>query len=391
MDLDFTDDEIAFRHKVRGWLLANVPEHPRPPEDSQAADYDRAWQRKLYDGGFAGLSWPAEYGGAGLTPLQMFIWFEEVARARAPHTGAMGIAINHAGPTIIVRGSDDQKQRYLRPILKGETIWCQGFSEPGAGSDLAAIKTRAEVIGDHLLVNGQKMWTSNAHHAVYQELLVRTDPGSTRHNGLTWVVCDMNTPGIDIKPIKNMMGERHVNMVFYDDVRIPLENVVGGIGNGWSVAMSTLAFERAIYFIPEQLSLLEKVETLIDMARKTRLETGILAIEDSEIAAKLARLKAKALSLRAQAVTVVGRLSRGGQPGPEGSMTKLYVTSTYKEIATMAMEILGLDSLDYDEDRTSNPWTYEYMWSWVLTISGGSSEIQREIIADRVLNLPRAR
>jgi alkylation response protein AidB-like acyl-CoA dehydrogenase len=235
------------------------------------------------------------------------------------------------------------------------------------------------------------MWTSNAHYATYQELLVRSDVGSKRHKGLTWIICDMRSAGIQIQPIKNMMGERHVNMIFYDNVRIPLENVVGGLGNGWSVAMSTLSFERAIYFMPEMLSLVRKVERLIQLASRVRLENGRLAIDDDSIAANLANMKAKTLAMRALAATIASRLTQQGQPGAEGSITKLYVTTTYKELAALAAEILGWEFLEYAEERTSNPWTYEYMWSWVLTISGGSTEIQREIIADQMLNLPRAR
>jgi alkylation response protein AidB-like acyl-CoA dehydrogenase len=391
MDLDYSNDEIAFRERARDWLAANVPSDPRPPEGDAAADYDRDWQGRLNEGGFAGINWPSDYGGAGLNGVKQVIWFEELARANGPHQGAMGIAMNHAGPTLIVRGTEAQKSFYLPRILSGETIWCQGFSEPGAGSDLAALTTRGEIDGDHLVINGQKMWTSNAHHATYQELLVRTEPDSKRHRGLTWIICDMRIPGIDIRPIKNMMGERHVNMLFYDDVRIPLENVVGAMGEGWSVAMSTLAFERGIYFVPEQLSLIEKVDLLTQLAGKTRLETGILAIEDREISSRLAQLKAKTLAMRALCITTVGSSRETRQPGPEGSMVKLFVTTAYKELAALAADMIGLDFLIYADDRTSNRWTYEYMWSWVLTIAGGSSEIQREIIADRVLGLPRAR
>lgn len=391
MDLDYSPDDIAFRASARAWLSANVPAEPRPAEGDAAAHYDQAWQRKLAEGGFAGINWPKEFGGAGLSGVKQVIWFEELARANGPHQGAMGIAMNHAGPTIIFRGTDEQKRLYLPKILNGETIWCQGFSEPGAGSDLAALKTRGEIDGDHLVVNGQKMWTSNAHHATYQELLVRTDPGSKRHKGLTWIICDMRLPGIEIRPIKNMMGERHVNMLFYDNVRIPLDNVVGAMGEGWSVAMSTLAFERGIYFVPEQLSLIAKVQLLTEMAGRIRLETGKLAIEDDSIRSRLALLKAKTLAMRALCITTVGSSREQRQPGPEGSMVKLYVTETYKALAALAAEMTGLDFLEYGDDRTSNRWTYEYMWSWILTIAGGSSEIQREIIADRVLGLPRSR
>jgi alkylation response protein AidB-like acyl-CoA dehydrogenase len=391
MDLNYSADDQAFRARARAWLVENLPQTPRPPEGQAAADWDRAWQAKLAAGGFAGLSWPAEFGGAGLDGVKQVIWFEELGRVNGPHQGAMGIAMNHAGPTLILRGTDEQKAFHLPKIMKGEVIWCQGFSEPGAGSDLAALSTKGELDGDHIVVNGQKMWTSNAHHATYQELLIRTDPESKRHKGLTWLICDMRTPGIEIKPIKNMMGERHVNMIFYDNVRIPVSNVVGEMGDGWAVAMSTLAFERGIYFVPEMLSMTEKVQQLTDLAGNLRLENGKLAIEDGAIAARLAAMKAKTLALRALCISTVGSSRTARQPGPEGSMVKLYVTTTYKELSQLAADIIGIDFLVYDNDRTTNRWTYEYMWSWVLTISGGSSEIQREIIADRVLDLPRAR
>ncbi|WP_028710031.1 acyl-CoA dehydrogenase family protein [Paracoccus pantotrophus] len=391
MNLDYSDSEIAFRERARAWLAENAPCEKRPAEGSAASEYDRAWQRKLKEGGFAGINWPAEYGGAGLSGIEQLIWFEEVARADAPHAGDMGIALNHAGPTLIVRGSEEQKQFYLPKILNADTLWCQGFSEPGAGSDLAAIKTRGTIDGDHLVVNGQKMWTSNAHHATYQELLVRTDPDSKRHRGLTWIIAEMDAPGITIQPIPNMMGERHVNMIFYDDVRIPLKNVVGGMGNGWSVAMSTLSFERGTYFVTEQISLVKKVEALRELAARVRTETGELAIENGAIAERLGQLKAKCLALRAIALSTMSILARQSQPGPEGSIVKLFTTTTYKEVAQLAVDIIGLNALDYGSDRTTNRWTYELMWASILTIAGGSSEIQREIIADRLLELPRAR
>jgi alkylation response protein AidB-like acyl-CoA dehydrogenase len=327
MNLDYSPEDIAFRQAARAWLADNVPTQARPPEGLAAAQYDQAWQLKLFEGGFAGINWPKEFGGAGLDGVKQVIWFEELARANGPHQGAMGIAMNHAGPTLIFRGTDEQKSFYLPKILRGETIWCQGFSEPGAGSDLAALKTRGEIDGDHLVVNGQKMWTSNAHHATYQELLIRTDPDSKRHKGLTWVICDMRAPGIEIRPIKNMMGERHVNMLFYDDVRIPLTNVVGGLGEGWSVAMSTLAFERGIYFVPEMLSMVEKVEVIAQLASKTRLENGKLASQDDGLMHRLAQIKAKTLAMRAMCITTVGSSRQTAQPGPEGSMVKLFVTS----------------------------------------------------------------
>jgi alkylation response protein AidB-like acyl-CoA dehydrogenase len=391
MDLDYSPSDEAFRARAREWLAANVPPSPRPTEPEAAGRFDRAWQKKLHDGGLAGISWPSEYGGAGLTLIQQMIWLEEVARARAPGLNAMSIALQHAGPTLIARGTPEQKAFHLPRILRGESIWCQGFSEPGAGSDLAALTTRGEIQGDELVVNGQKMWTSWGHYADYQELLVRTDPGSRRHKGLTWIICDMKTPGLTITPVTNMMGERHVNMVFYDDVRIPLANVVGGVGEGWAVAMSTLAIERTMSYLPDQIDLLEKVDQTIALAGEIRTGAGKLAIEDDEIARRLGRLKADALALRAMTIANLSRLSRGEEAGAEGSVMKLYTTTTYKALRKVIADMIGPAFLEYGSDRNSNPAAYEFMWSWILTISGGSSEIQREVIADRLLGLPRAR
>lgn len=391
MDLNYAAADESFRERARAWLQENAPKSPRPAELMAAGAYDRAWQRKLHDGGFAGLNWPKAFGGRGLSVVQQMIWFEEVARARAPALNSTLIGLQHGGPTLIVHGSDAQKAFHLPRILSGESIWCQGFSEPGAGSDLAALRTRGTVEGDELVVNGQKMWTSFAHFADYQELLVRTDPDAKRHAGLSWVICDMKSPGISIQPIKNMMGETHVNMVFYDDVRIPLSNVVGGLGNGWKVAMSTLSIERALAFLPDQIDMLEKVERLTELARRVRLETGKLAIDDDEIRRKLGRLRAETLAMRAMTISNISGLERDGQLGPEGSIAKLFVSTGYKALSELAGEILGYEFLEYGEDRTTNRWTFEFMWSWVLTIAGGSSEIQREIIADTLLQLPRAR
>lgn len=384
MNLDYSAEDIEFRRQARSWLEQHVPKTPRPSEVKAAGEYDRAWQRTLYDHGWAGVNWPKEYGGLGLSSTRQMIWFEELARARAPAMNSMLIALMHAGPTLIARGTEAQKAFHLPRILRGESVWCQGFSEPGAGSDLAALKTRGVIEGDELVVTGQKMWTSFAHYADYQELLVRTDPTSSRHRGLTWVICDMRTPGIEIRPLRNMMGEHHVNMVFYDNVRIPLSNVVGEIGDGWSVAMSTFAFERGITFLPEQIEMLEKVQSLIEMV----VHEGKAS---PDLTRKLARLKADTLALRAMTIASMSQIDRTGQPGNEASMLKLFVTSTYKALNEVAAEALGWRFLEYGQDRTSNRWTYEFMWSWVLTIAGGSSQIQREIIADRVLGLPRAR
>jgi alkylation response protein AidB-like acyl-CoA dehydrogenase len=392
MDLQYSDADREFRAKARKWLKTSVPQHSRPAEGFAAAQFDRDWQRKLHDHGWAGVAWPRQYGGLGLPGLRQVIWYEELARARAPHhINTTYVAMMHAGPTMIARGTEAQKAFHLPRILSGEALWCQGFSEPNAGSDLAAIKTRGAIDGDHIVVTGAKMWTTDAQYADYQELLIRTDPASERHKGLTWIICDMKTPGIDIKPVRTMMQDEHVSMVFYDEVRIPVANVVGEIGQGWSTALATLSFERGLGFIGDQLELYERVNRAIDLAGKTRLEDGRLAIDDDGIAQRLAAIKAECIAIRSMTLADIAVTDRTGIPGPNGSMMKLMVTATHKALSEVVGEILGWSFMEFDGDRTAHPWTYDYLWSWVFSISGGTNEIQREITADRVLGLPKAR
>ena len=392
MDLQYSDSDREFRQRARDWLSANVPNTVRPAHGSASAQFDRDWQRKMYEGGWAGVAWPKEYGGLGLSGLQQVIWYEELARARAPHyINTTYIALMHAGPTVMTRGTDAQKAFHLPRILNGDALWCQGFSEPNAGSDLAALKTRGVVDGDDIIVTGSKMWTTDAKYADYQELLIRTDPASQRHKGLTWLIADMKAPGIDIKPVRTMLGDEHVNMVFYDEVRIPKANVVGEINQGWSTAIATLSFERGLGFIGDQLELYERVGRAIDLAGRIRLEDGRLAIEDAGIAQKLAALKADALAIRAMTLADITETDRTGEPGPKGSMMKLMVTGAHKALSELVGDFLGWEFLEFNGDRTDHPWTYDYLWSWVFSIAGGTSEIQRENIADRILGLPRAR
>ena len=392
MDLNYSEADRDFRARARAWLQANVPGEPRPGDPVAAAKFDRVWQRTLFDAGWAGVSWPKAYGGLGLSGLQQVIWYEELARARAPHhMNTTYIALMHAGPTLISRGTEAQKAFHLPRILSGESIWCQGFSEPGAGSDLAALQTRGRVEGDFIVVNGSKMWTTDAMYADYQELLIRTDPASERHRGLTWIICDMRLPGVEVRPIRTMLQEEHVNMVFYDEVRIPIANVVGEVNGGWSTALSTLAFERGLGFIGDQLELYERIGRAIDLAGRVRMDDGRLAIEDDGIAQRLAALKAEAMAIRAMTLADISETDRTGEPGPKGSLMKLMVTTTHKALCELVGEVLGWSFLEFDGDRSNHPWTYEYLWSWVFTIAGGTSEIQREITADRLLNLPRAR
>jgi alkylation response protein AidB-like acyl-CoA dehydrogenase len=385
MNLQLTEQQRRFRAEVRAWLHDNVPKEQRPLEDTPAVrEYDMTWQRRQHEGGWAGIAWPQEYGGKGLGLTEQMIWYEEYAHARAPSMQAVYfVGVNHAGPTLMACGTEAQKSFHLPRILRGESVWCQGFSEPGAGSDLASLRTRGVIDGDHLVVSGQKIWTSYAQYADYQELLVRTDPKSQRNRGLTWIICDMHAPGIRVRPIRLMSGAYDFCEVFYDEVRIPLANVVGEINNGWSVAMSTLAFERGTGFMSDQVKAGDTVDELFALARARNL------LDDTEIARGLARLRAQIKALRALTLAAISRAEQSGRPGPEGSMLKLQVADLYQAIARVSLEILEDEATAWSYERRG--WMREYLQSYAWSIGGGTSEIQREIIAERGLGLPRSR
>jgi alkylation response protein AidB-like acyl-CoA dehydrogenase len=388
MDLDVTAEDRAFRDEVRTWLREHVPRELRPEIGPEARAFDLAWQRRQFEGGWAGVAWPQEYGGRGLSLLQQMIWFEEYARAGGPYIGTCFVGINHAGPTLIARGSDAQKSFHLPKILRGDVVWCQGFSEPSAGSDLASLKTRAVRAGDELVVTGQKIWTSFAQLADYQELLVRTSSEGRKHHGITWVICDMKSSGIEVRPIVTMSGGAEFCEVFYENVRIPVANVVGKIDDGWSVAMSTLGFERGTGFIPEQMALAAEVEELIGEARVRVGPDGRRpAIADDEIARRLAQLRAEVAALRAMTLATVSRARRQPVPGPEGSLTKIFFSDIRQRMYKLAMEILGADALVLT--GMAEGWTRPYLRSYAATLGGGTSEIQRNIVAERILGLPK--
>lgn len=391
MDLDYSPEQVQFRAEVRDWLDDHAPREPRPRETKAMRDYDLAWQRTQWDGGWAGISWPSEYGGRGLTLLQQLIWYEEYARAIRPGVDACFVALNHAGPTLITRGNQEQKSFHLPRILRGEAVWCQGFSEPQAGSDLASLSTRARIEGDELVVTGQKIWTSYANVADYQELLVRTNRGAKKHDGITWVICDMSSPGIEVRPIETIDGGADFCEVFYDDVRIPLSNVVGGVDGGWSVAMSTLSFERGTAFTAQQVSLARVVEHLIDFARDHTGPDGRRpAIADDEIARRLATARAEVASLRAMTYAGICRNMVTDAPGADGSILKLYYGELGKKVSRLAIDILGADALERGHGAVlGHDLVGSYLESFSHTIAGGTSEIQRNIIGERVLGLPR--
>lgn len=315
MQFEFSPGEVQFRDKVRTWLAENKPREVRPDDGVAMREFDLAWQRRKYAGGWAGIAWPREYGGQGLSLVEQMIWYEECARARAPMEGCLSVALNHAGPTIIAEGTDAQKTLYLPPILRGELVWCQGFSEPGAGSDLAALRLSAVIDGDSLVLNGQKIWTSHAHVATYQETLVRTGSRTPKHKGITWLVVDMRSPGIQIRPIRTMANNHHFCEVFYDNVRIPLSNVVGQIDDGWRVAMSTLSFERGALSVARASELRYLLKKLIDLAKTRPGPDGRkTAIDDDEIAARLATLRAEIAALQAMNYETISRNGEGQSP-----------------------------------------------------------------------------
>lgn len=383
MDLSFTDEDRAFRREVRTWLRDNIPTDERPHDFEGARAWDMAWQRRQFDGGYGGIAWPREYGGQGLPLVRQLIWFEEYAKAGGPDIGCGFVGTNHGGPTLIARGSEDQKRRHLPKILKGEEVWCQGFSEPGAGSDLAGISTKGSIEGDELVATGQKIWTSYAHMADFQELLVRTDPQSSRHHGLTWVICDMHSPGITVRPIVSMDGLAEFCEVFYDDVRIPLDNVVGKVGDGWAVAMSTLGFERGTGFMKLQTELSVALERLVEDA------ANLGALDDSGVRAELGDLRADVLAMRAMTYATVSSAARTDVPGPEGSMIKIFYADLSQRIYRIRMEVIGVHGLD-----RGGRYGYEigeYLYSYANTMGGGTSEVQRDIVGERVLGLPRNR
>ena len=384
MELDTSAGIREFREEARTWLSENVPRDERPEDgpDLKNRDairaWDAEWQRRQYDGGWAGVDWPKEYGGRGLSLVQQIVWYEELVRAGAP-TGfsVFGVALGHAGPTLIARADDEQKREYLPRILRGETPWCQGFSEPGSGSDLASLRTRGVVDGDELVVTGQKIWTSGAQYADYCELLVRTDPEAPRHKGITWVIMDMHLPGVDIRPIRLIPDNYETSEVFYDEVRVPLANVVDKVDNGWSVAMSTLAIERGPAFLDQRLAAIRHVDELIEIAR----DKGLLA--DEALADRLAQARADAAAVRSMAYWQVSSATAGLPPGPESTAVRTWHTQLDQRVGRLAVDILGADAL------MSNAWTREWLWAFVATIAGGTKDIQKNIIGERVLGLPR--
>jgi alkylation response protein AidB-like acyl-CoA dehydrogenase len=366
----------AFRLEARQWLEANVPSEPAPEDGPASRAYVLAWQKAQARGGWAGLAWPQDVGGRGLSVLEQIVWFEEYARARAPSPlNAAFVGLNHAGPTLIACGTAQQKAQHLPRILAGDVIWCQGFSEPGAGSDLANLKTRGRVEADELVIEGHKIWSSFADIADWQELLIRTDPKGRTSEALSWVICPMNAPGITVRPIRTMAGPRKYCEVFYDSVRVPLANVVGGLGNGWATAMSTLGFERGTASLALLIRLILEVEKLLAACPARRPEMRL----------RLARLRAQGASIRATTYRFALD-SENAVPDASGSIIRLSFAEFAQQVTAAAIDLYGIDA---PEVVGMQGWGHDYLDAFSETIAGGTAEIQRNIIAERVLGLPK--
>jgi alkylation response protein AidB-like acyl-CoA dehydrogenase len=393
VDLNYSAEDENFRVRVRQWFA----EHR--PGDMSKLEHKKAWQRALYDAGFVGMGWPHEYGGQDARPMEQAIVAEEMARADVP--GAINsLALGLIGPTLIVHGSDDQKQRYVRRMLTAEDIWCQLYSEPDSGSDLASLKTTAVRDGDHWVVNGQKVWTSLGPYADLGVLLARTNPSVPKHQGISYFILDMRTPGVEVRPLKQITGSSEFAEVFFNNVQVPAENIIGEEGQGWELAQTTLGYERGGSLLARVTRFQANMTRLIEVAQVLSRD-GVPSLEDPVVRQKLGRMVTEVEVLRYAGFRILSKLEQGSRPGSESSVDKLYYSELDKRHQELIQDILGPygqierglpsevalnSSTMRGEDST---WAYNFLWSRAGTIYAGSSEIQKNIIGERVLKLPR--
>ena len=393
MDLRYSREDEAFRAEIRAWLEKEVPAHGATPDSDDwpaRRAYDTAWQRKLDDAGLAGLAWPAAFGGRGLPSSQQLVYLEEYARAGAPYIGVNFVGLMHAGPTLIAEGSDAQRAFHLPRILCGESVWCQGFSEPQAGSDLASLRTRAVRRGDEYVVSGQKIWSTRAHVADYCELLVRTDPGAPKHKGITWLILDMHQPGVKVRPMRTVDGESHFCEVFLDEARVPVAGRVGEENDGWRIANVTLRFERGTAFAQHIITLRSQVLRLASLARSRRSARGTAS---DDLRGRIGRLSAHVEALWRMTQMCISEAERTGLPSPLGSVVKLRYSELGQEISELAVRVVGrpiIGATDFAGVETER-FAREYLWSLQMTIAAGTSQIQRNLIAQRILGMPKSR
>jgi len=397
LDLTLNPEQEAFRTRVRGWLKTNIPSEwqsrmaasadvPRP----EAYDLLRRWQRTLYEAGFVGLTWPKEYGGQGLTFLEEMILHQEMALAKAPPIlNILGVGM--AGPTIFAYGTEDQKRRYPAKILSCEEIWCQGYSEPNAGSDLASLQTRAVKDGEHWVINGQKVWTSLAHVSDWMMLLARTDLEAPRHKGITYFLLDMHAPGVTVRPLRQITGDPEFNEVFFDNVRVHESQILGGLNNGWAVGLTTLMYERLALGFGLQVRLRIALDGLVELARRMEKD-GRVITRDPVMRQKIAQLWIETECLKYTGARAITRLLRGEIPGPEASTGKMIWVDTHQRLQELAMEIQGpYSQLTRGSDWAveGGLWHYTFLRSRANSIEGGTTEVQKNIIGERILGLPK--
>jgi alkylation response protein AidB-like acyl-CoA dehydrogenase len=391
MDLSLSPSEREFRDEVRAWLEANHP-GPEPEGLAEVMAFRREWQGKLHEAGWAGISWPQEYGGRGATLIEQAIFAGEMARAEAPSpANVLGLAMG--GPVVIAHGSEEQKRRYLEPILSAEEIWCQGFSEPESGSDLASLKTRAVKDGDEWVVSGQKVWTTFAQFAKWCMLVARTDPDAPKHQGLTYFLMDMEQEGVQVRPLVQITGEGEFNELFMEEARIPDANVIGGVGNGWTVAITTLMNERAGLAFGAIAQIANSLKRLGELVRSTRLNAGTAA-EDPVFRQRIAQLHIEAETMRLNAYRGLTKVMESGVPGPEASLGKWQWADINQAITELALDVEGAYAplaRGAEHAVANGAWQYGFLRSRANSIEGGTTDILRNIIAERVLGLPRLR
>jgi alkylation response protein AidB-like acyl-CoA dehydrogenase len=393
LDLEYSIADELFRADIRSWLSREVPAHGPPPPSGDLLvrrAYDTAWQRKLFDAGYAGLAWPQEFGGRGLPATQQLVYLEEYMRAGAPYISTNFVGMMHAGPTLMAEGTDEQRSFHLPRILMGSDIWCQGFSEPGAGSDLASLRTRAVLDGDEYVVTGQKIWSTRAHVADYCELLVRTDTTAKKHQGITWLILDMHQPGVEVRPIRTIDGESHFCELFLNEARAPITNRVGAENDGWRVTNVTLRFERGTAFAQHIITMRSQIHRLVSLARHRQTAEGT-AWDDPGLRGAIGRLDANVEALWRMTQMSIAEAEHNGAPAAIGSVVKLRFSELSQEIAELAVRIIGrpvIGTVDTDAIEIQSA-VADYLWSLQYTIAAGTSQIQRNVIAERILGLPR--
>jgi len=395
MDFSFSDAELAFADEATRWLEANLPAEWRSDhcytrvEDPRWIEVARAWQRKLFDGGWAAISWPTEYGGRGATVVERWFFDQALDAVGAPRPPAQSY-VDLIGPAILHHGTEAQRARYLAPMVSGDELWCQGFSEPGAGSDLGSLKCRGDRDGDEYVVNGQKVWTSNADIADWCFLLCRTEPDAPKHKGISLLLVDMKTPGITVRPLTQMTDDAEFCEVFFEDVRVPAANMIGAPGAGWGIAMGIVAHERGpMWTFVFQRKIRRSLSALITDVRRHPATAGSLA--DPRVRQRLAQAHIEVELLRLQGYRSLTTLLRTGHPGPESSLEKIMGSETDQRLQDLAMDLFGsygaLRSGDLALGGGAVPRHFLYARS--ETIMGGTSEIQRNVVAQRILGLPR--